>query len=216
MRLLLFFICMLFSGIFYVANHINSWKKLFWYTFDRIRLESFTWNLMIESFIFLALGIFFVFYFTPNLKVDFIFEKVEKYFKYYYFWYFILFWILLFSWKIFYDMFVLFWIIFFIFSNISFYLVSNLEYFREQKENLRYFWLFLNFASSFISIYYIFNFEFSLLLILVLIFNLFFYYSIFKKYWNIACLWAYYVIIIFCLLFLILKIYYLLELNLIF
>lgn len=211
MRFLLFFICFLFSTIFFVFHHISLWKDFFWFKLKKIALETFSWNLLFESFIFLLIWIFFVVYFSPNLKPNFILDKVEKNKKNFYIIYYILLFLFIFSWKIFYDTFVLFSIIFFIFSDLSFNILSNLNNLKEQKENLRYFWLFLNFSSSFISLYYIFNFDFSIILFLILIFNLFFNYFIYQKYKNIACLTVVYTIIIFVLLFFILKLYYLIK-----
>lgn len=209
MRLLIFFVCFLFSFIFYAFYHINSWQRFFWYRLDRIRLESLTWNLMIETSLFILFWILLILYFSPNLKPNFIIEKVEKNKKNFYIWFYFLIFLSLISWKIYLDIFVLFWLIFLIFSDFCFNYLSNIDYFKEQKENLRYFWLFLNIWAVFIWLYYIFNFNFSLILILVLIFSTFFNYFIYKRYKNILCLWVVYTIIIFILLFLILKLYYL-------
>ena len=216
MRLLLFFICFLFSSIFYVFNKINSWENLFWYQLKKITLQSISWNLIIESLVFFVLWIVFVLYFTPNLKPDYLIEKLNKNTKFFYILFYIIFFVSLLSWKIFYDTFILFSLIFFVFSDITFNIFSNLAYFKEQRENLRYFSLFLNFASSFIALYYIFNFEYSFLLVLVLVFNLWFNYLLYQKYKNLACLMVVYTILIFLLFFLILRIYYFLKLNLVF
>lgn len=215
MRLLLFLISGFFSIIFYAFYNFSNGKDFYSIkNIPKVNFDSLSWNLLFESVVFLFLAFLFFIYFSPIIKPKIILEKVEKNKLTYYILFYTLFFLAFVSQKIFFDTFILFWIIFFIFSDFTFNFLSNLNYFKEQKENLRYFWLFLNFWSSFISIYYLFNFQFSLFLFLILIFNLFFYYFLNKKYENIACLWAFYTIIIFLLLFLILKLYYLIKIIL--
>lgn len=216
MRLLLFFICFLFWFIFYIFYNLENWKDIFEKAINKVSLESISWNLLIEALIFIMFAFIFLLYFSPSLKSNDILKKAEKDIKIYYIIFYLVFISLFLSWKIFYDTFILFWIIFFVFSDISFNHISNISYFKEQKENLRYFWLFLNFWSSFVSLYYIFNFEFSIFLFLILFFNIIFNYFIYKKYKNIACQLSYIVIIIFLLFFLILRLYYFMKLNLFF
>ena len=212
MRLLLFFISCLFSAIFYFFYNLKLGKSIFWMYFTRFKIESLSPNLLYESAFFLVLWIIFFIYFSPKVKIDPIFQKIKQNVKIFYIWFYIIFFWLLISGKIFYDTFILFGIIFFLFSDLSFNFISNAKYFRVQKENIRYFWLFLNFCSSFISLYYIFNFWFSTLLFLVLLFNITFNYLLYKKYWNYASAFCFYVIFICLLLFFILRLYYFLIL----
>ncbi|PZM86699.1 hypothetical protein DLH72_00205 [Candidatus Gracilibacteria bacterium] len=216
MRLLLFFICFLFGFIFYIFYNLENGKDIFGKAINKVSLESISGNLLIEAGIFIMFAFIFLLYFSPSLKSNDIFKKAEKDIKIYYIIFYLVFISLFLSGKIFYDTFILFGIIFFVFSDISFNHISNISYFKEQKENLRYFGLFLNFGSSFVSLYYIFNFEFSIFLFLILFFNIIFNYFIYKKYKNIACQLSYIVIIIFLLFFLILRLYYLMKLNLFF
>lgn len=216
MRLLLFFISFLFSFIFYIFHNLENWKDILGKSINKIPIDSLSSNLLIESFFFIIIWIIFFIYFTPNFKIDNFYEKIKDKIKIYYSLFYIIFILLFISNKVFYDTFILFWVIFFIFSDISFNHISNLSYFKEQKENLRYFWLILNFSSSFISLYYIFNFEFSILLLFILIFNIIFNFLIYKKYKNIACQLSYMTIVIFLLFFLFLKLYYFLDINLFF
>ena len=210
MRLLLFFICFLFSFIFYFFHSLQLWKDVFWKSLTKLHIVPLSWNLLIESSFFMVLGIIFFIYFTPKSNFEFFKNLFKNYSRQIYIFFYVIFFWLLFSGRIFYDSFILFWIIFFLFSDFSFNYLSNLSYFREQKVNLRYFWLFLNYASSFISIYYIYNINFSVLLLFVLFFNLFFNHNIYKKYWNYASAFVYYVIIFLLLFFLFFRLYYVL------
>ena len=161
MRLLLFFICFLFSFIFYFFHSLQLWKDVFWKSLTKLHIVPLSWNLLIESSFFMVLGIIFFIYFTPKSNFEFFKNLFKNYSRQIYIFFYVIFFWLLFSGRIFYDSFILFWIIFFLFSDFSFNYLSSLSYFREQKVNLRYFWLFLNYASSFISIYYIYNINFS-------------------------------------------------------
>lgn len=214
MRLLLFFISLFFSLIFYWFYHITNWLNFYWLkNLWILRIESLSWNLLIETFIFLFFWVILFLYFSPDLKLDRLSEKILWNLKKSYFIFYFLLIISIFSGRFHYDTFVLFSIIFFIFSDICFNFLSNLPYFKEQKNNLRYFWLFLNFSSTFISLYYLFNLWFSLFLVLILGFNVFFNYIIYKKYWNIASKLAYLSIIIFVLLFLIFRVLFVLNIK---
>ncbi len=70
MRFLLFFLCSLFSGIFYVFGNISGNTK---YGITNLNAESFSGNLFIESGIFLVLWILLFFYFSskfPNTPLQ--------------------------------------------------------------------------------------------------------------------------------------------------
>lgn len=214
MRLLLFFVSSLFAFIFYWFHTLQNGRNFFWIrNIWKINFETFSWNLLIETFIFLFIWVLLFIYFSPNLKLEKISEKIEKNLKISYIIFYSILFLAILSWEIYYDIFVLFSIIFFIFSDLCFNFLSNIPYFKEQKENLRYFWLFLNYSSIFIALYYIFNFWFSVILLLILLFNIFFNYFIYKKYWNIASRFSYLVIIIFVLLFLFFRVLSVIWLN---
>ncbi len=210
MRLLLFFISALFSYIFYVFYNLSKWKNLFWWeVLSSLKLESLSWNLLLESIMFFVIWIIFIFYFSPkpsknsnyaneNIKLLYIFFYITLCFTY-------------FLWVFNIDFFILSTIIIFIFWDISFNILSNLKYFERQKLWLRYFWLFLNYTSVFVSLYYIFNINFSIFLIIILVFSVFFNFFIHKKYINYISLFVSILIFIFLLYFFVLQIYYFVE-----
>ncbi|RAL57915.1 hypothetical protein BLD25_00995 [Candidatus Gracilibacteria bacterium GN02-872] len=200
----------MFSFIFYFFHSLQLGKDVFGKSLTKLHIVPLSGNLLIESSFFMVLGIIFFIYFTPKSNFEFFKNLFKNYSRQIYIFFYVIFFGLLFSGRIFYDSFILFGIIFFLFSDFSFNYLSNLSYFREQKVNLRYFGLFLNYASSFISIYYIYNINFSVLLLFVLFFNLFFNHNIYKKYGNYASAFVYYVIIFLLLFFLVFRLYYVL------
>lgn len=203
MRFTLFIISVLFSYIFYEFYIFSSWKNIFSEKLlNPTQLETLTWNLLLETFLFLIFWVLFVIYFSPLKK-----EKINNNKTFYILFYLIF--LFLFFFKIYYlDNFIIFAILFFLFWDLSFNFLSKLEFFTEQKKNLRYFWLVLNYISSLVSIFYILNIRFSIFLFLILIFSMFFNFFIHKKYTNYVSLFLSIWILIFLLYFFIFKILY--------
>lgn len=203
MRFILFTISVLFSYVFYEFYIFSSWKNIFSEKLlNPTQLETLTWNLLLETFLFLIFWILFIIYFSPLKK-----EKIDNNKTFYILFYLIF--LFLFFFKIYYlDNFIIFAIILFLFWDLSFNFISKIEFFAEQKKNLRYFWLVLNYISSLVSIFYILNIKFSIFLFLILIFSLFFNFFIHKKYTNYVSLFLSIWILIFLLYFFIFKILY--------
>lgn len=206
MRLLLFCISILFSGIFYTFFNLSRWKNIFWWEIlAPVELELLSSNLLIEVFVFLLLSLFFIFYFSPlhtNTKIN-LWDKLKVLYILFYFFLFFSYFFGIFS----SDIFILFTIILFSFWDFCFTILSKMEYFNKQKIWLRYFWLSLNYISIFVSLYYIFNIKLSFLLIWILVFSAIFNYFVHKAYTNYVSLMMSIWISIFLLYFLIIQIY---------
>ena len=119
MRLLLFFICFLFSFIFYFFHSLQLWKDVFWKSLTKLHIVPLSWNLLIEASFFMVLGIIFFIYFTPKSNFEFFKNLFKNYSRQIYIFFYVIFFWLLFSGRIFYDSFILFWIIFFLSLKIT-------------------------------------------------------------------------------------------------
>jgi len=159
MRLLLFFISWIFSLIFYIFHSLSYWMNIFWDKIsNRIFIESLSWNLIVESFLFLLIGMFFSFYFSPlNWEKSLIVNKKRiLYFIYFLFLFTYIYFIESLS-----NSYILIIFILFLFWDFCFNTFSNLNTFHKQKINLRIFWLILNYLTIIFWITYIFLEEFS-------------------------------------------------------
>ena len=80
MNYLLFFITSIFSFIFYVFYKLNNWEDIFWnQLFQTKNFLSLSWNLLIESFLFLLIAFLLFFYFSNNVFSKLFFsKKVEE------------------------------------------------------------------------------------------------------------------------------------------
>lgn len=203
MKFLLFFVSFIFSIIFYIFYNLTIKKDILWNTISNsIELLSFSWNLLIESFLFIFIGIIFIYLFSDlkykwNTKIGN--YKIEiLYFLFYIFSIFYIYFIN--NWFSFYITII---IIFFILSDILFNHISNIIFFKKHKENLKYLWLILNYISSLLSIYYIFNNSIEFIPFIILIFNIIFNILIHKNYINYISL----LLSIFTILFLFYNLY---------
>lgn len=195
MRLLLFFISLLFSFIFYAFYFLWKGLNIFWNkVFNSTQIDSFSWNLLIESFIFFIIWIIFVFYFTPQNSEKKIKLKKEKLL---YIWFYIIFFSIIYILKIPYDNYIFIIIVIFLFWDMCFNLISWLSIFKKQKNNLKYFWLILNYLSIFLWLYYLYISWFSLYIFCMLFFSIIFNLYIHKNYTNyISLLFSIFVSII--------------------
>lgn len=183
MRFLLFLVSLIFSFIFYSFYLLSSWKSFFWENINyEYYFDSLSWNLLIESIVFLFFWVVFLFSFT-SYKTNDLNNKINYNVILYIFYY--LFLILPIYFNIFYFNFTLFSIlIFFIFWDIVFKFISNLIIFKDQKINLRYFWLILNYLSFISSFFYLFIIDFSYYIFLIIAYSILFNFYIHKKYTN--------------------------------
>lgn len=184
MKFLLFFISIVFSLIFFIFHSLSEWKDIFWDKISNsVDLISFSNNLLIESFVFFIIGVFFIFIFS-NFKT----EKETNIWLYkyeiMYFVFYILFTYLLYFINFNIDYILLISIILFIISDILFNYISNISSFIKNKSSIRVIWLLFNYLSTIASIYYILNNEYYLISILILSFNIIFNLLIHKKYTN--------------------------------
>lgn len=180
MRLLLFLLSLIFSFIFYSFYLLSVWKSFFWNDINyKYFFDSIFWNLLIESITFLFFWIIFLFSFTSyksnnwknNTKIIlilyYLFLLIPIYFNFFEF------------------NFTIFSILsFFIFWDIAFKFLSNLDLFKEQKLNLRYFWLVLNYIAFISSFIYLFIIDFSYYIFLIISYSILFNYQIHKNYTN--------------------------------
>jgi len=197
MKFLLFFISLVFSIIFYIFNNLSYWRDIFWKKISNsVNLESFSNNLLIESFIFIFIWIVFLYIFswTKN-KWE---SRILNYkYEILYFIFYIIFVTNLYFLNFQIDYIILLAIIFFILSDVLFNHLSNIKAFSNNKSNIRYTWLFLNYFSIGVSFYYIFQYWLTVELALILVFNIFFNYLIHKKYINYISLFISILIILF-------------------
>ena len=200
MKFLLFFVSFIFSIIFYFFHKLSNWKNIFWNDIhntninntpnafgntiqDNLIIGSFSWNLLIESFIFLFIGIFFLYIFS-DLKSKWQ-SKLRTYkIEILYFMYYIIF--------IYYIYFLSKWIgsfnkvliVIFVCFDIIFNHLSQLPSLYKYKINLRYIWLIINYLTILISIYLIRSKWVHFIPVYILIYNIFFNTLIHKKYTN--------------------------------
>lgn len=184
MKFLLFFVSFIFSMIFYSFYNFSNWKSLSWAKISNpVIFHSFTWNLLIESFIFLLIWIFFLYFFS-DLKSKWQSKlwnyKIEAlYFLFYicliFYVYFINKW---------FDFVSIVILLLFILSDVLFNYISNFKLLAKEKIRLRYIWLILNYVSWLLSIYYINKNWINFLFFLILIYNIVFNFLVHKKYTN--------------------------------
>lgn len=182
MRLLLFLISITFSFLFYSFHLLLQWKWVFWNIVAKPEVEilPISGSFLIESTIFLVLAFLLLVAFTPLSKDT---KKIDKGILYYSLFYLFLliplyFWLFS-SWKM-----IILILLIFVFWDLSFNLLSNIKTLKEQKINIRYFWLGLNYLSVALSIMYIFLYWLSYYIFLISIYNIIFNYKIHKKYTN--------------------------------
>lgn len=184
MKFLLFFVSIVFSYIFYIFYNLTKWKNYFWSIAQNpVNFDSLSWNLLIESFLFLLIWIFFLFLFSsfkPNIKQNkWIYKNEILYFVYYIFF---IFYIYFFNkW---FESITIIILLFFVLSDVLFNHISNIKIYSNYKIKLRYIWLILNYISTIFSFYHIFNNWLNIILIFILIFNLYFNLVVHKKYIN--------------------------------
>ena len=204
MRLLFFFVSFIFSFIFYSFYLLTKWKNFLGeQAFYNLKIESLSSNLLIESIFFLVIWFIFIVYFTSYKE-----NKIQNFYNkiLYLLYYFLL--ITPFYLSFFKPDFIIFtFIIIFIFWDLIFNYISNLNYFKFEKVKLRYFWLILNYLVFISSLVYIFIVEFSYYIILIIIYSIFFNYFIHKKYSNYISLFLSILWFLLLIYFLFLKIY---------
>lgn len=204
MRLLLFLVSFLFSIIFYWFYNLTQWKNILWNEMYKLSLDSISWNLLIETIIFLSIWIIFIFYFTP-LNTDKALWVNKTSFFYFIFYTFLL-------TPIFFSIISLNFIIWififiFIFWDILFSYLSNLEKFSSDKLKFRFLGLIVNYLSAILSTFYIFILDFSYYLFLIILFSIFFNIEIHKRYTNYPSLFLSIILIILLIYYLFLKLY---------
>jgi len=203
MKFLLFFVSTLFSLIFYTFYNLTLWKNLLWKEIqNKVSLDSFSWNLLIESFLFFFIWIIFIYAFSgfnSKKQTKIITNKLEiLYFIYYSIFIFYIFFLN--SWLNFFSISL---ILLLIISDILFNHLSNFHRFINFKIIFRYVWLIINYIITFISIYYIYKNWLSFIPFYILFYNIIFNFIVHKKFTNyislfvsiIACL---FLIISFC------------------
>jgi hypothetical protein len=202
MRFLLFFISFLFSLIFYIFYLLSKWENIFWEEILNVgSIVWISWNLLIESIIFIVIWIIFIILFSP-LNQDRKTINKEIFYN-------ILFYIFLLV-PLYFQIFsankaIIILIIIFIFWDICFRILSNVSIFVKEKIKLRYFWLALNYLTVISSLFYVFLVDFSYYLLLISVFSAIFNFQVHKKYWNYISIVLSIGIVISLLFYLILK-----------
>ena len=213
MKFLLFFVSLIFTFIFYIFHSLTVWKDIFWSKISNsFDLTSFSWNLLIESFIFLFIGSIFLYLFSDlkekwnNKLLSYVNEILYLLF------YIVLFYSIYFTQNSHESVLVVI-IISFLISDIIFNYISNIKWLLNEKNNLRYLALIINYLSSIFWIFYIYVSGFSFIVFLILVFNIYFNLLIHKKYSNYVS-FLISIIIVFFLLYLLC--FYLFELYILY
>lgn len=210
MKFLLFFVSLIFSYIFYIFYNLTKWKNYLWNIIQNpVNLSSFSWNLLIESFIFLLIWIIFLYFFS-DLKVwwkekTWVYKNEVMYFIFY-----TLFIFYMFFFNKWFDSFIIIIIIIFVLSDVFFNHLSYISRLNSYKIKFRYIWLLLSYLNTLLSFYYILKNGINLILLFVLFFNFYFNLIVHKKYTNYISLIVSTSIIFFlfyCLYFFVIKIY---------
>ena len=184
MKFLLFFVSLIFTFIFYIFHWLTIWKDIFWSKISNsYDIVSFSWNLLIESFIFFLIGISFLYLFS-DLKDKWTNKLQTHKVEILYFIFYIIFLYYIYFIQQNLNNLLLIIIIFFISSDLIFNHLSNIKSLKYQKINLKYFGLIINYFSSVLGVIYIYISWFSFLIFLILLFNIFFNLFIHKKYTN--------------------------------
>ena len=212
MRLLLFFVSLLFSSIFYSFYKLLNWQTILWknsYTSDFNSIFNYFWIdssfwIMFFSILFLTIAIFFVFYFSPidinkNNKITYKKSKI----------FYLLFYIILLTpvyfWLFNYDFLILILLLLFIVSDFCFFYLPNLSFFKKYELNLKYFGLISNYLVWIVSIFYIHIIDYSYYLWLIILFSIFFNFYVHKNFTNYISLIYAILLIIFFVLYFVLK-----------
>lgn len=186
MRLLLFVISFLFTFIFYIFHLLSKWLDIYWNKISEpIALESLSGNLLIESFLFLLINFFILFYFLPLNKRKW--NKVSKIWFFYLLFYIILFFIIYFI-ESFLNTYVSIFLIIFLFSDIIFNFISNFTFLEKQKIDLRIFWLILNYINILLWFFILIKQDFFILVFYIIIYNIIFNLYIHKQFTNYVSL----------------------------
>jgi len=203
MRLLLFFVSFIFSFIFYNFYLLSNWLNIFWdSTFYNLEVKSIFWNLLIESVFFIMIWIIFILSFTS-------YDEKNKWLDYKKIIYMIFYIFLLFP---FYFKFfevnntIFIFVIMFIFWDISFKYISNIKHFQNQKINLRYFGLILNYLVFISANAYFYIVDFSYFLASIIIYSIVFNFNVHKNYTNYISLFLSIISSLFLIYYLFLKI----------
>ncbi len=203
MRLLLFFVSFIFSFIFYNFYLLTNWVNIFWdNTFYNLKVQSIFWNLLVESVFFIMIWIIFVLAFTT-------YDEKNKGLDYKKILYIIFYIFLLFPFYFkFFDVnsTVFIFVTMFIFWDISFKYISNIKQFQNQKINLRYFGLILNYLVFISANTYIYLVNFSYFLFLIVLYSIIFNFFIHKNYTNYISLFLSIISFLFLIYYLFLKI----------
>ena len=182
MRLLLFLISLFFSLIFYSFSLLFKGKSLLWneIKIPSITFNSISWNFLAESMIFLSIWIIFVLIFTPLSKDYKWYDKKTLYSSLLY----LILFIPIFFWFFDFNKLILSIIIIFSFWDISFNIISNLKWLKDQKLKIRYMGLVLNYLTVILSIIYL-NYSWNSFYILVILFySMVFNLDLYKNYKN--------------------------------
>lgn len=210
MKFLLFFVSLIFSYIFYIFYNLTKWKNYLWNIIQNpVNLSSFSWNILIESFIFLLIWIIFLYFFS-DFKVwwkekTWVYKNEVIYFIFYTL--FIFYMYFLNKW---FDSFIIIIIIIFVLSDVLFNHLSNISRLNSYKIKFRYIWLLLSYLSAVLSFYYILKNWISVILLFILFFSFYFNLVVHKKYTNYISLIVSTSIIFFlfyCLYFFVIKLY---------
>lgn len=186
MKFLLFFVSILFSFIFYVFHSLSQGRDIFWEKISNSYIfESFSWNLLIESFSFVLIGVIFVYLFS-SLKEKWAF-KLKSYkteIMYFLFYIFLIFYIYFYFFTKDLNIYLLVLIILFIVWDVIFNHISGIKQLSPYKIKLRYFWLFTNYVVSYFSIFYIYKYWIAYIPVSILLFSIFFNFLVHKKFKN--------------------------------
>lgn len=184
MKFLLFFVSILFSLIFYIFYSFSIWKDIFGKNIgNTYNFDSFSWNLLVESFIFLLIWIIFLYIFS-DLKWKWS-DKLKNYkteIIYFIFYIILFFQIYFFNENI--GLFSIIILIIFIIWDILFNHISNITSLNKQKEKIRYSWLLINYLVSYLSLFLIYKEKLTFIPLYIILFSIIFNILVHKKYTN--------------------------------
>ncbi len=212
MRLLLFFVSLLFSSIFYSFYKLLNWQTILWkdsYTSDFNSIFNYIWidssfGIMFFSILFLTIAIFFVFYFSP-LDVNKNNKRNYKKSKIFYIFFYIILLTPVYFWFFNYDFLILILLLLFILWDFCFFSLPHLSFFKKYELNLKYFGLITNYLVWIVSIFYIHIIDYSYYLWLIILFSIFFNFYVHKNFTNYISLIYAILLIIFFVLYFVLK-----------
>lgn len=212
MRLLLFFVSLLFSSIFYSFYKLLNWQTILWnqsYTWEFSSLFNYFWIdssfwIIFFSIFFLTVGIFLVLYFSP-LDINKNNKRIIKKSKISYIIFYIILLTPLYFWFFNYDFLILILAFLFIIWDFCFFYLANLPFFKKYELNLKYFGLISNYMVGLVSIFYIYIIEYSYYLWLIILFSIIFNFYVHKNFTNYISLLYSILLIIFFVLYFVLK-----------